>query len=249
MNSSCVETGGDFFLKVVSETYAIKIPLVWLDCSSGYYQKMIRNALCWQVDSGWAWIRKVSLGPSPGLGSSLGFWPALSSLLMPSSQRRWCQQWTATSGDCLTTTTSTPLSCSCRSSLFSGIWVASFASASSPTSGSGPWWPSEAYSVSPSVTSRASKSSIPARSRTTCRGRLRPARRPSSPWCWTAPAKPCCGGPATCWFSVALRPTRGSEVGKWGKRPQNSPRTLPQRNCWTKKRKATRQFKQGENVQ
>ncbi|CAF99949.1 unnamed protein product [Tetraodon nigroviridis] len=69
-------------------------------------------------------------------------------------------------------------------------------------------------SVSPSVTSQAFKSNTPARSRTTCRGRRRPARRPSSLWSSAAPLKPCSGGPVTCSFSAALRPTPGSEVGK-----------------------------------
>lgn len=202
------------------------------------------DVMCWQVDSGWAWIRKVLLGPSPGLGSFLGFWPALLSLLMPFSQRRWCQQWMATSGDCLTTTTSMPASCSCRSSLFSGIWVVSFTSTTFLTSGSGPRWPLEAYSVSPSDTSLAFKSSTPVPSHTTCRGRQRPAGRPSSPWWSTTPVKPCSGGPVTCWFSLALRPTRGSEVEKWRKHPQKSPRTMKEKRCWMKLRKVTGQFNQ-----
>lgn len=165
-----------------------------------------------QVDSGSVWTRKAWRAPFRGQVYFLGWWPVLASLWTPSTPRRWCQRWTETSGNCPTTTTSTPASSSCRSFSCSESSAESPASAASLTSGSGAWWRSEECSVSPSAMSLASRSSTPVRSHTTSQGQPRPARRLLLQWCTTPPVKACCGGPVTWWFWVARQPTLGSKV-------------------------------------
>lgn len=200
-----------------------------------------------QVDSGSVWTRRALQAHSHCLVSVLEFWPVPLSLWTPSTPRRWCQQWTGTSGSCPTTTTSMPLSCS--SHWFSCLerLAVSLASAASLTFGSGPWWPSEECLVLPSAMSQASRSSLPVHSHTTSQGLQRPVRRLLLRWCTTRPLKACCGGAVTCWFWAARQHTHGSRVEKWRRLLTETLRTQSKKN-WSQGRKAAWVFKHSDKL-